>query len=497
MSGGDARRGGGDAQVAVERQGPLLLRIGALGLWAYGSVAFLYRESVAGFQFGAVAVACVLGLGATAIFLAPGWRVVRRLVPPARMLNIGVASLSLLAAILAADLVVGMRDNVVRARAYAPMSEEVRLADPHVWHGELFPRVYYPTPMSFFLYKPNEKLTAETYGEYYNTSMLASHTLVDSVLQPRRLSYAIGPYGLRELEPLGRSRIFALGDSFVLGYSTDEGKTWTDLLGASLGEPVYNLGVSSSGPGPQLELLRYMLHTHRDSMRVQHLLWLIYEGNDLENSYATTRPAQPTRPVGFGTLLRGTVLEPLATVPDRVKRQSILRKLKDGELTLAPPRDLGRSRGRYEIDGVALPMPLYHSPRWGYMLFNPGDVEQATKPLDYLLRHPHRPLFDRTFRDMRALSQRYGFRVTVIVAPSAARLYGSAFDGFPQLSAEPYFVDYVAERARESGFGVVNLLTLLAPFAQRELLYYRDDHHWNERGNEVAAQLIEAALVSR
>jgi hypothetical protein len=27
------------------------------------------------------------------------------------------------------------------------------------------------------------------------------------------------------------------------------------------------------------------------------------------------------------------------------------------------------------------------------------------------------------------------------------------------------------------------------------MLYYRDDHHWNERGNEIAAQLIQAALV--
>ena len=43
-------------------------------------------------------------------------------------------------------------------------------------------------------------------------------------------------------------------------------------------------------------------------------------------------------------------------------------------------------------------------------------------------------------------------------------------------------------------FGVVNLLTLLQPYAGSEMLYYRDDHHWNERGNEVVARLLQAAL---
>jgi hypothetical protein len=44
------------------------------------------------------------------------------------------------------------------------------------------------------------------------------------------------------------------------------------------------------------------------------------------------------------------------------------------------------------------------------------------------------------------------------------------------------------------GFRVIDLHSLLRPFANTELLYYRDDHHWNVRGNEVVAQLITAAL---
>ena len=92
---------------------------------------------------------------------------------------------------------------------------------------------------------------------------------------------------------------------------------------------------------------------------------------------------------------------------------------------------------------------------------------------------------------MRALSQHFGFEVTVIVAPSDARLHGADFDEFPKLSDKPYFVDYVIDLAGRQGFKTVNLLTLLQPFARRELLYWRDDHHWNERGNAVVADLLK------
>jgi hypothetical protein len=96
---------------------------------------------------------------------------------------------------------------------------------------------------------------------------------------------------------------------------------------------------------------------------------------------------------------------------------------------------------------------------------------------------------------MNELSKKFEFQVSVIIAPSDARLYGGAFDGFPTLSPQPYFIDYVVRLAGDMGFSVVNLLPLLQPFAEQELLYYRDDHHWNVRGNRIAAQLIAATLT--
>jgi hypothetical protein len=191
-------------------------------------------------------------------------------------------------------------------------------------------------------------------------------------------------------------------------------------------------------------------------------------------------------------LFDGTIIEPLLAIPERIRRESIVGKFVRGELMLSA--DL-RRYGQYQVDGVDIPLPLFHSPKFGYRLFVVPDTTAVTRPREYVLNHPNRPRLDQVFREMNELSKKFEFQVSVIIAPSDARLYGGAFDGFPTLSPQPYFIDYVVRLAGDMGFSVVNLLPLLQPFAEQELLYYRDDHHWNVRGNRIAAQLIAATLT--
>ena len=102
------------------------------------------------------------------------------------------------------------------------------MGDPQIWHGEFFPRWYYPSDMNFNLFKPNVRVEAVTYGEFYEPRMLKSPTLTKSVLRQRPLVYTIDKNGLRNRVSADESRIWALGDSFVFGFSTTEGLTWID-----------------------------------------------------------------------------------------------------------------------------------------------------------------------------------------------------------------------------------------------------------------------------
>ena len=472
----------------LARLAPPVFRFGAVALWTYTWIVCVY--------FAAVSVGRLALLGAMVLFVivaavlakAPMNPAVRRRVSAERLIVAGLLMAIVTLAMLSADTAIAVRDNARRARVEAQFGEAFRSADAHEWHGELFPRMYYPSNKSFFLYKPNVRLSALTYGQFYTAEMQRSRTLVDSVLFLHPVTYAIGPYGVREQESLARSRVFVLGDSFAFGYCVTEGMTWPDQLGKMLGEPVYNMGISSTGPAQQLQVLEYFLATYPDSVRPRRVLWMIYEGNDLENSYDAIRVSDSGH-AGLGALLAGTLPGAVYAGLADIGRASILRRLVSGGLHLARERPGAATGARYEIDGIPLPMPLYHSPRFGYVLFNPEDVDRAGKPERYVLDHPNRPRLGATFRAMRGLSSRYHFTVTVVLAPSVARLYGGSFTGFPSITP-PYFADDVTRLAQGLGFGVVDLISQLAPYARTEMLYFRDDHHWNDRGNALAAQLI-------
>ncbi len=140
--------------------------------------------------------------------------------------------------------------------------------------------------------------------------------------------------------------------------------------------------------------------------------------------------------------------------------------------------------------------PLYHSARFGYKLFRQAYIDGATMPESYVLNHPNRPHLDKTFDSMKTLSQKHQFDVTVVIVPSAPRLYKDDFEGFPPI-ADPYFIRYVTRLAQETGFDVLDLNDALRPYSSQELLYHRDDTHWNERGHQIVAEILGDDLLRR
>jgi hypothetical protein len=146
------------------------------------------------------------------------------------------------------------------------------------------------------------------------------------------------------------------------------------------------------------------------------------------------------------------------------------------------------------VDGIKIHFPLYHSKQHGHRLFNPYDTNRATFPRSYVFEHANWPRLVETFHRMRTLSQKHDFPVTVVLVPSAARIYGRYFEGFPKLSDAPHFLNEVAQLASDTGFGVFDLVSPLQRRAETELLYFRDDHHWNLQGNRLVAEILAKHL---
>jgi len=457
-----------------------LLLIASTAVWGYLVAVLFYGRQIGGLRVNGAVVLCLVAVGGATL------AALSRPLSERRQGDFLALCLSLFVGLVGIDTAYTIWINSQTDRRSAQADE--RLNDSHVWHGELFPRSYYPSDRAFTLYKPSVRVEGLTFGEFYEPRMLKSPTLVRDALRLRPLVYTIDANGLRNRVSIRQSKLWALGDSYAMGYSTTEGLTWTDRFEELTGQSIYDVGVSGTGPGLQVQVIEHLLRKGTDAARPERLLWMVFEGNDLENSYAERRSLPPAR-AGVRALLDDTFIGDLLSLPSTIHERSLIGRLLEGELQLRPTR-AASGEDAYQIDGVPLATPVYQSARWGYCMFNPVHIEAATKGEDYVLSHPNRPRLDRSFERMKALSKEFGFRVTVMVAPSAPRVHARDFPHMPQPTTVPHFIRYVEGLAERSGFETLDLLGALSSKDWGGLMYYCDDHHWNERGNDVVARIL-------
>lgn len=349
--------------------------------------------------------------------------------------------------------------------------------------GEFYPPLYYPTQRNFRLHKPGVSVTFRHYGDYFATAMLQSKTLRTEVLSLKQVDITIDENGLRENRPFKGARIAALGDSFTFGWAMSAERGWVGQLERRLGERVVNLGAHDSSPKQELELIKYFVDKQGNDLPLKLLVWQIYEGNDLEDSYEDIAPAHRPRKWkrGFVPLLDGI----FATLKDNMAVEQF--RLHRADFGGAPA---SRADRHLVVDGVPQEVPSFHSDSLGTSAFLAYHLEQAGRPLSYVMEHENRPRLDDTFAEMARFSRERGFRVIVVLVPTSARLHGHHFDDFPALSEAPHFLDHVSALAAKHGMERVNLLDLFAEKAGTKLLHFRDDDHWNEDGHALAAEVI-------
>jgi hypothetical protein len=368
-----------------------------------------------------------------------------------------------------------------------------RDADAISWTPELMPHIYYPTAGNFFVYKPSQVRSGYTYGEDYSPAFLRHKVLADCVFLLKKLEFVIDEFGFRNTHPPEDAHVFTLGDSFCFGYGVTQNKVFEEILTEEWGEPVYNLGVSATSPWQQYLTLEWVLKKYPGAFRPKRLLWFVFEGNDLEEDYSPVRPAPPEVQSFASKAFRKTIIDPLGSLPTAIRQQSLVRTITTGQVTFGKGAKR-QAADHFVFEGDRLPYPVYHSSKFGYRLFRPVYLERATKPESYVRNHPNAPRLRETFQKMRVLSNKHGFEVTVVIVPQEARVYKDAFDDFPPVTKEPYFIRYISELSKDAGFRTIDLNQSLEPYAKHEMLYQRDDTHWNERGHQVVAEILAEAI---
>lgn len=473
-----------------ERRDQVATITGSFGLlWIYVLVVGVLDETVFGvsMRLGQVAFAAVGGL------VLIGW-LAATAIRGRQLSRDGAFSASLLSVVTVLSMVTLDVAYSSYLNLHESRSESDRLTDSNSWIGELYPELYYPTAKNFRLFKPSRSVTGLHYGDMYRPEMLSAPTLVASVLSRKHVTVSINEEGFREAGPLVEQKIVALGDSFTFGWGIDQDRTWVERLEQALGEPVYNLGMQDSSPMQEYLLLEHLLEVRRFEFRGGVLLWTIFEGNDLEDSYEAVHARENAASVGRRMFAK-TVIEAAWNLPSILKEESVFDKFRKGRIAFASAKANAGRANPYEVDGVQSAFPLYRSERFGLKLFHPEQIERARNPQQYVDGHPNRARIQETFSAMAALARRHGIRVIVVVAPTDARMYGASFDDFPGVSEKAYFNDVVAELGAKVGFEVLNLQLLMQPYAKKELLYFRDDDHWSDRGHEVVAEIISRFLA--
>ncbi|MDF0673011.1 MAG: hypothetical protein P0120_01535 [Nitrospira sp.] len=452
----------------------------------------ILSETIAGFKVSTthVLVAALVGFVFLGMFFV--WAKKRRVFAATAIRDTALGVSTVVLGLVALDVGYSVFLNSSQPR----LAADDRRFDPNTWVGELYPELYFPTEKNFRLHKPGRSLSGSHYGDMYSPAMLDSPLLSSSVLCKKNLTISINDDGFRETARLEGHKIIALGDSFTFGWGVDQDRTWVELLERTIGEPVYNMGIHDSSPKQELLLLEHVIDSRKLDLRGGLLLWMIFEGNDLEDSYDELYPVQ--NPVSTsGSLFKGTIVEPLWALPFKIREESVFAKFRDGRAELSAFGSEERTKNHYVIDGITLADPLYVSPRFGPKLFSSKQLRSAQQSEQYVESHPNRLPLQKTFEGMASLAQRAGFQVVVIIAPSDARLYGAEFEEFPRLSDKSYFNILITRLAGQHGFEIVNLQESLRPYATRELLHFRDDDHWNEQGHAAFADILSGFLRSR
>jgi hypothetical protein len=366
--------------------------------------------------------------------------------------------------ILSVSLAVTVGDLIVRP--FMPYILEPR---PSARFGHPWP----PQP-HLRRYSANARFDGFTFGD------IAAMTGRKDLREERRVTIAIDNNGFRnDSSNFTAERpvdLIVLGDSFCVAGGTSQEQLIGSVLAKDHGLNVYNL--SMEGSSPLQEYATLVLESNRLNLRDgATVLWVLFSGNDLDDYYnsdlESLSPAILSWPsrlaVRYDSFREGSAVRRLMARPDR-SGDLISKTFPDARtfLFLKPYRD------------------------------------RTSRTVEEVRQHPNFEHLKNTFALMSQFAQAKHLRVVVAMVPSKEEVYSWLLNGAPEWTSSKGpsgFSLVTQELCNSNGFKFLDLKPTLIEASEKrfkqsgELLWWRDDTHWNALGQRIGADAVYENLV--
>lgn len=288
--------------------------------------------------------------------------------------------------------------------------------------------------------------------------------------------------GFRNTPPvLDRYPVVVVGDSYAAA-----GPRGDDVLAARLASdlavPVYNHAVD--GRGTFWALVRFFASAHFRGREPRVLVWPVIE-REIAGVYFLGGLSQvlTAQPPSNAPAARAARIDWAQLAPRALKRSlpnTSAYSLAAGKVW---------NRLRHSLLGRLNPavVPSASDAAGGPMLFY-AEALAAQRWSDEVRDLPR---LQEAFARLAGLARARGIEPLIVLVPDKERVYAASLPAGVRASVRPSVLPEVEARLRSAGIRVVNLLPAFESAAGRgELLFWRDDTHWNPDGIRLAARTI-------
>lgn len=279
--------------------------------------------------------------------------------------------------------------------------------------------------------------------------------------------------GIRGPAVVGQPFAVAVGDSHTFGAGSEVEDVWVSRLSLVLGEQVVNLGLPSAS---SIQYTR-MYEQYGSPLRPRIVIWEAYAGDFLENVWFDTWLQN-----GGGRFYDWKIWANKVATSGRLGRMAALKKWLDSH-------SITFNLVKLVVAGVG----YHYRSETMDIIFG--------RPFHFSMKDPDTArgwrLMEKAMLHAQAIAKRQGARLVVVYFPQREEVYAPLLRGKFAVGEKGLGVPQQMLRtlAAQHGFDLLDLTVGMAAHdAAGEQLYFRQDGHFNKRGNDLVALLIAQYL---